>query len=80
MTEKKEAQDKIFNDTVEKITEEYEGQIKAFEAKVKANVKKITDLSGGNVINRLIKNERFRQAMQERGVSLDGLEKQSKLE
>jgi hypothetical protein len=48
---------------VEKLTQEYEVQIKDFEGKVKANVKKIQDLSGGNIINRLLKNTRFRQAM-----------------
>ena len=80
LSEKKEAQDNIFNENVEKLTKEYEGQIKQFEVKVKANVKKINEFQGGNVINRLIKNDRFRAAMQEKGVSLEGLEKQSRLE
>ena len=52
------------------MTQEYEGQIKGFESKVKANVKKIQDLSGQNIINRLLKNTRFRAAMSERGCSL----------
>ena len=78
LSEKKEAQDNIFNENVEKLTKEYEGQIKQFEVKVKANVKKINEFQGGNVINRLIKNDRFRAAMQEKGVSLEGLEKQSR--
>jgi hypothetical protein len=80
LSEEKEAQDSVFNESVEKLTQEYEGQIKHFESKVKANVKKIQDLSGGNIINRLLRNQRFRQAMQTRGCSLDSLEKQSQLE
>jgi hypothetical protein len=80
LSESKEGQDRLFNENIEKLTQEYEGQIKQFENKVKANVKKIQDLSGGNIINRLLRNKRFRQAMQERGCSLDSLEKQSQLE
>lgn len=59
------------------MTKEYEGQIKVFEEKVKVNVKKIQDLSGSNIINRLVKNKRFRKAMEDRGCSLQSLEKQS---
>jgi flagellar motor switch protein FliM len=72
-SEQKESQDQIFNENVEKLTQEYEVQIKQFETKVKNNVKKIQDLSGGNIINRLLKNQRFRQAMLARGCSLDSL-------
>lgn len=79
LSEEKEGQDKVFNENVEKLTQEYEVQIKDFEGKVKANVKKIQDLSGGNIINRLLKNTRFRQAMEARGCSLESLEKQSQL-
>jgi hypothetical protein len=70
----------VFNEGVEKLTLEYETQIKQFEGKVKANVKRIQDLSsGGNMIARLIANPRFRQVMQERGCSLEALENQCKL-
>ena len=63
------------------MTSEYEGQIKGFEKKVKANVKRIQDLSnGGNLISRLLGNERFRKVMQDRGCSLEALENQCKLE
>jgi hypothetical protein len=63
------------------LTAEYEGQIKEFEKKVKANVKRIQDLSnGGNMIARLLSNQRFRQVMSERGCSLEALENQCKLE
>ena len=41
LSEKKEDQDKIFNETIEKMTAEYEGKIQEFEAKVKTNVKRI---------------------------------------
>lgn len=65
LTEQKDHQDKEFNGAVEKLTAEYEGQIKEFEKKVKANVKRIQDLSnGGNMIARLLGNTRFRQVMQ----------------
>lgn len=48
---------------------------------MKANVKRIQDLSnGGNMIARLLGNARFRQVMQERGCSLEALENQCKLE
>lgn len=57
LTQLKENQDKQFNDAVEKLTAEYEGQIKDFEKKVKTNVKRIQDLSnGGNMIARLLGN------------------------
>ena len=57
---KKENQDQIFNDNVEKMTQEYEGKIKEFEGKVKTNVKRIQEMSGTNIIKRLLKNEKFR--------------------
>lgn len=80
LSEQKEGQDQLFNENVEKLTQEYEAQIKQFENRVKQNVKKIQDLSGGNIINRLLKNQRFQQAMLARGCSLEALEKQSRLE
>ncbi len=44
-------------------------------------MKRIQDLSnGGNMIARLLGNARFKQAMQERGCSLEALENQCKLE
>lgn len=70
LTQKKEQQDALFNSNIEQLTNEYEAQIKEFEQKVKANVKRIQDLSGGNIINRLLKNDKFRSAMQARGCSL----------
>ena len=57
---KKEHQDELFDQQVQKLSTEYEGQIGAFEKKVKANVKKIQDLSGGNVIKIYLKNDKFR--------------------
>ena len=65
---------------MEKLAADYEKQIGAFESKVKGNVKKIQDLSGANIIKRLLKNDRFRQAMTARGCSIECLEQQSKLE
>ena len=66
---------------MEKLTQEYEGQIKEFEKKVKTNVKRIQDLSnGGNMIAKLLGNERFREVMQQRGCSLEALENQCKLD
>ena len=80
-SEAKDQQEKQFNSGVEKLTLEYEAQIKTFEKNVKANVKRIQDLSnGGNMIARLLKNDRFRQVMQDRGCSLEALENQCKLE
>ena len=71
LSQEKEQQDGLFNQAVEKLTLEYEGKIKSFENKVKANVKRIQELSnGGNMIARLIANPRFRQVMQERGCPL----------
>ena len=44
-------------------------------------MKRIQDLSnGGNMIARLLNNDKFRQVMQERGCSLEALENQCKLE
>ena len=60
LSAKKENQDQIFNDNVEKMTQEYEGKIKEFEGKVKTNVKRIQEMSGTNIIKRLLKNEKFR--------------------
>ena len=71
LSQEKEQQDGLFNQAVENLTLEYEGKIKSFENKVKANVKRIQELSnGGNMIARLIANPRFRQVMQERGCPL----------
>ena len=61
------------------MAKDYELQIAEFEKKVKSNVKKIQDLSGGNVLKKLIKNEKFRTVMQEKGCSLESLEQQCKL-
>lgn len=49
---------------------DYEKKISEFEKKVKTNVKKIQELSGGNVLKKLIKNDKFRAALQEKGCSL----------
>lgn len=62
------------------MTKEYEARIKEFEEKVKGNVKRIQDMSGSNIINRLLKNERFKTEMIAKGVKVDVLEKQSLLE
>ena len=70
LTEVKEKKDENFNKNVEKLASDYEKQINAFEKRVKENVKKIQELSGGNVIKRLLKNERFKQAMKDRGCSI----------
>ena len=41
-------------------------------------MKKIQELGGGgNIIKKLIKNEKFKEEMTKRGCNLDGLEKQS---
>lgn len=61
LSEKKEDQDKIFNETIEKMTAEYEGKIQEFEAKVKTNVKRIQEMSGSNIIKRLLKNDKFKE-------------------
>ena len=37
-------------------------------------------MSGTNIIKRLLKNDRFRKEMEAKGVKVDVLEKQSKLE
>jgi hypothetical protein len=37
-------------------------------------------MGSSNIIKRLIKNEKFKKAMAERGCDLSGLEKQSELE
>lgn len=34
-------------------------------------------MGGGNIINKLVKNVKFKAAMAERGCNLQGLEKQS---
>ena len=47
---------------------------------MKSNVKKIQDLSGGNIIKRLLKNDRFKEAMVARGCSIEYLDGQSRLE
>ena len=45
------------------MTKEYETKIREFEKKVKGNVKKIQDLGSNNIIKRLLKSEKFKQAM-----------------
>lgn len=43
------------------MTAEYEGKIQEFEAKVKTNVKRIQEMSGSNIIKRLLKNDKFKE-------------------
>ena len=62
------------------MTQEYEGKIKEFESKVKINVKRIQEMSGTNIIKRLLRNDKFKEEMQAKGVKVDVLQKQSKLE
>ena len=73
LSEKKETQDAVFNEAVEKLTQEYEGKIRTFEEKVKQNVKRIQEMSGSNVIKRLLKNEKFKQKMEAEGVNIEVL-------
>lgn len=52
------------------MTKEYEGKIKDFEKKVKANVKKIKDLGSNNIIKKLLKSEKFKEQMVKKGVKI----------
>ena len=63
----------------ERLTKEYEAKIVDYEKKVQKNVKRLQEMGSVNIISRLIKNERFRAALKERGCNIEGLEKQEEL-
>lgn len=70
LSEKKEQKDNLFNEVVENLTAEYEGKIKEFETKVKTNVKRIQEMSGSNIIKKLLKNDRFKEEMKARDINI----------
>ena len=61
------------------MTKDYESKIVDYEKKVQKNVKRLQELGSTNIISRLIKNEKFKNALKERGCNLEGLEKQEEL-
>ena len=61
------------------MTKEYESKIVDYERKVQKNVKRLQEMGSTNIISRLVKNEKFKNALKERGCSLEGLEKQEEL-
>ncbi len=61
------------------MTKEYESKIADYERKVQKNVKRLQEMGSTNIISRLVKNEKFKNALKERGCNLEGLEKQEEL-
>ncbi len=61
------------------MTKEYESKIVDYERKVQKNVKRLQEMGSTNIISRLVKNEKFKNALKERGCNLEGLEKQEEL-
>jgi hypothetical protein len=61
------------------LTKEYESKIADYERKVQKNVKRLQEMGSTNIISRLVKNEKFKNALKERGCNLEGLEKQEEL-
>jgi hypothetical protein len=61
------------------LTKEYESKIVDYERKVQKNVKRLQEMGSTNIISRLVKNEKFKNALKERGCNLEGLEKQEEL-
>ena len=61
------------------MTKDYESKIADYERKVQKNVKRLQEMGSTNIISRLVKNEKFKNALKERGCNLEGLEKQEEL-
>jgi hypothetical protein len=61
------------------LTKDYESKIADYERKVQKNVKRLQEMGSTNIISRLVKNEKFKNALKERGCNLEGLEKQEEL-
>ena len=79
LSEQREEQEKNISEEAERLTKEYESKIVDYEKKVQKNVKRLQELGSVNIISRLLKNEKFRNALKERGCNVDGLDKQEDL-